>query len=134
MKILATLKNRFDNNDIILSTNGKTKNIQIPSKPSGQGSSINGGELLFLSLATCYCNDLYREANRRGLSIIGLKVTVSGDFGAEGEPASNIIYHVSIQSDHQENEITDLINYVDKVAEVHNTLRKGVKVDLVKSV
>jgi hypothetical protein len=33
----------------------------------GGGSSANGGELLCLALATCYCNDVYREAKKRGI-------------------------------------------------------------------
>ena len=133
MKISATLKNSVNKNEIVVSTNDNGKSISIPSKSSGQGSSINGGELLFLSLATCFCNDLYREADRRRITIKSVEVSVSGDFGAEGEPASNISYKVDIQSDHPENEITDLINHVDNVAEIHNTLRKGVKVDLSRS-
>lgn len=131
MKIVATINNRLNNNDIVVSTNDNNKSISIPSKSSGQGSSINGGELLFLSLATCFCNDLYREADRRHIKIESLEVSVSGDFGGEGEPASNIIYKVFIKSDHEETEINDLIHHVDKVAEIHNTLRKGTKVELI---
>ena len=33
-------------------------------KSPGRGSAVNGGEFLVLALATCYCNDLYREAER----------------------------------------------------------------------
>jgi len=134
MKIFATVKNCQNSNDIVVSTNDNIKNILIPSKSSGQGSSINGGELLFLSLATCFCNDVYREADRRQIKIKSIEVRVSGDFGGEGEPASNINYKVDIQSDHDESEINNLINHVDKVAEIHNTLRKGTKVDLIKSI
>ena len=134
MRISATLKNSPGKNDIIVSTDDARKNVSIPSKSSGYGSSVNGGELLFLSLATCFCNDLYREADRRRLKIKSLEVTVFGDFGAEGEPASNISYQVNIQSDHSQDEIAGLIDHVDRVAEIHNTLRKGVKVDLIKSV
>jgi uncharacterized OsmC-like protein len=132
MKILATVKNSMNSNDIVVSTNDNIKGISIPSKSSGQGSSINGGELLFLSLATCFCNDVYREADRRQINIKSIEVTVFGDFGGEGEPASNISYKVDIKSDHDENEINNLISHVDKVAEIHNTLRKGMKVDLIK--
>jgi len=134
MKIFATVKNCQNSNDIVVSTNDNIKNILIPSKSSGQGSSINGGELLFLSLATCFCNDVYREADRRQIKIKSIEVRLSGDFGGEGEPASNINYKVDIQSDHDESEINNLINHVDKVAEIHNTLRKGTKVDLIKSI
>lgn len=133
MKIVATVKNSLNINEVVVSTNANIKSISIPSKSSGQGSSINGGELLFLSLATCFCNDLYREADRRRLIIKSIEVSVSGDFGGEGEPASNICYKVDIQSDHEENEINSLIHHVDKVAEIHNTLRRGATVNLIRS-
>jgi uncharacterized OsmC-like protein len=134
MKISATVKNSLNTNNVVVSTNNGAKSISIPAKSSGFGSSINGGELLFLSLATCFCNDLYREADRRRINIKSIEVSVSGDFGVEGEPASNICYKVDIQSDHDKSEINDLIQHVDKVAEIHNTLRKGAKVDLIKSI
>jgi uncharacterized OsmC-like protein len=130
MKIVASLKNSINNHEVVVSTNGNEKQVYIPSKSIGQGSSVNGGELLFLALATCFCNDIYREAERRQLKIKSIEVIVSGDFGNEGEPASNITYRTIIQSDHPENEIIDLINHVDKIAEIHNTLRKGVGVTL----
>ena len=65
------------------------------------------------------------------MEIDNVEVNVSGEFGAEGEPASNIVYEVSIRADrHSPIEIANLINYVDNVAEVHNTLRQGVGVKL----
>ena len=130
MTITATLKNSLQQNDISVATGGNRKGIAIPSKPNGQGSSVNGGELLFLALATCICNDIYREASRRNINIKSVEVNVTGEFGMEGEPASNISYKVNIESDTPKNEIIELINYVDTVAEIHNTLRKGVNVSL----
>jgi uncharacterized OsmC-like protein len=57
---------------------------------------LNGGELLFLALATCYCNDVYREAAKRGIQVDGVEVTVSGDFEAEGSPAQRVRYRAAI--------------------------------------
>ena len=131
MTISATIKNSPQENTISVSTNDTNQSISIPVKASGRGSAVNGGELLFLSLATCFCNDIFREAARRQMNIENVEVSVSGEFGKEGEPASNIVYEVSIQADaHSPIEIADLINDVDKVAEVHNTLRQGVSVRL----
>ncbi|MDQ3277580.1 MAG: OsmC family protein [Bacteroidota bacterium] len=65
----ATIKNDFQVNDIIVATEGRQKKISVPGKGDGFGSSVNGGELLFLSLATCFCNDLYREAAKRKVAI-----------------------------------------------------------------
>ncbi len=131
MVVSAILSNIHRENDITVATGESKKKIIIPSKPLGKGSSINGGELLCLSLATCYCNDLYREAERRDIDISGVEVTVRGEFTSEGLPASNITYEVKIEStDASSQEITDLVRDVDKIAEVHNTLRLGTEVTL----
>jgi len=130
MHISAKLTNRKEENTITVATGNNEKIVSIPGKSQG-GSSINGGELLFLSLATCFCNDVYREAARRNMEISSVDVVVSGEFGAEGEPASNITYKVSVVAPgHPDAEVTALIRHVDGVAEVHNTLRQGVTVSL----
>src|SRR5687768_7898400 len=116
MQITAILENSSIKNSILVETNGIQKEVLIPGKANGQGSSINGGELLFLALATCFCNDLYREANRRQLTLQSVFVNVTGNFGKEGEPASNIKYDVVITSDHPKEIITQLVDDVDKVA------------------
>lgn len=130
MEISATITNSLPENIMSVQTNGVAKEIQIPPREGG-GSSVNGGELLFLSLATCFCNDLYREAKRRQIVIESVTVKVSGKFGIEGEPASDIQYTADIQSEHPRDVVLQLIEDVDKVAEVHNTLRQRVKVSLV---
>lgn len=130
MTISATLKNGSGKNETTVDTDGKKKSIVIPAKPDGQGSSVNGGELLFLALATCFCNDLYREGARRGIVLNSVEVTVSGFFGKEGEPASNIAFKVDVQSDAPEQAIDALISDVDRIAEIHNTLRHGATVTL----
>ena len=131
MHITATLTNAEQSNVIEVTTNGNPKQLSIPSKPGGKGSLVNGGELLFLALATCFCNDIYREAAKRQLKIKSVEVNVSGTFGSEGEPGQNIQYSAKVDSDASEEEISDLITYVDKIAEVHNTLRVGTAVRLV---
>lgn len=131
MTISATIKNEFQVNDITVVTEGRQKKISVPGKDDGFGSSVNGGELLFLSLATCFCNDVYREAAKRKVNITSVEVTVSGEFGKEGEPAANVVYTVRVQSPAlSDKEINELISHVDTIAEVHNTLRKGVAVTL----
>ena len=133
MNISATIRNSIDENNIVVSTNGQEKTVNIPGKSTGRGSSINGGELLFLSLATCFGNDIYREAARRKIDIHTVEVSVSGQFGGEGDPASNIVYNVKIDAPaHSTEEITSLIHQVDKIAEVHNTLRQGASVVLIQ--
>jgi uncharacterized OsmC-like protein len=81
-------------------------------------------------LATCFCNDIYREANRRSIAISGLRVEVTGEFGGEGEAGENFKYKVDITSEASQEKNDELIQFTDQVAEVHNTLRKGLAVTL----
>ena len=39
------------------------------ARAAAASSGVNRGELLFLALATCYCNDLYREAEKLGIDV-----------------------------------------------------------------
>ena len=130
MKISARVHNVRDRNEVSLQTDDRKHSITIPSKPSGFGASINGGELLFLALATCYCNDIYREAAKRNIVVTGVEVTVEGDFGAEGEPARNVRYSASVHAQAERSEIISLIKHTDAVAEIQNSLRMAVPVTL----
>ncbi len=130
MKISATIKSKFKHHEIFVTTNESAKEMHISAKHSGFGSSINGGELLLLSLATCFCNDLYREADKMNIKISGVEVEVTGEFGAEGEAGTNFMYKTSVISDSPKSDIEKLIKHTDKVAEIQNTLRKGLDIKL----
>ncbi|NYF90312.1 OsmC family protein [Tunturiibacter empetritectus] len=123
MNISARITNRLGEHTVTLSTDGRESALTVPSKLQGYGSSANGGELLFLALATCYCNDIYREAKKRGISVTSVKAHVSGEFGGEGEPAQNITYRASVDAKAPREEILDLMRHTDTVAEIQNTLR-----------
>ena len=123
MKISARVENSKDNHQITLQTNENVHSIVIPTKPTGYGSSANGGELLFLALASCYCNDIYREAAKRNIKVERVEVEVNGDFGKEGDPAKNVVYRAKVFADASENEIRELMKFTDTVAEIQNTLR-----------
>lgn len=130
MRISALVQNSADHHEVTLRTDGHVQALAVPPRPSGFGSGVNGGELLFLALATCCCNDVYREAARRGLTVERVEVEVSGDFGAEGEPARNVAYRVRVTAPHDEAEVLDLLRHTDRVSEIQNTLRAGVPVTL----
>lgn len=130
MKVSASIKSNFNHHEVVVQTDEAAKSIQISPKASGYGSSVNGGELLMLSLATCFCNDLYREADKRKQVISGVEVLFNGDFGAEGELGSNFTYSVNIISEASASEIKELIAFTDRIAEIHNTLRKAITVTL----
>jgi len=130
MKISARINNSAGQYHVKLTTNDNSHSIVIPPKPTGFGSSANGGELLFLALATCYCNDIYREAAKRNIKVERVEVEVSGDFGVEGEGAKNVSYHVKVHANGTEAEIHALMEHTDKVAEIQNTLRVETPVTL----
>ena len=90
MLIEARIDNEHQRHAVELRTNGTHHSLSVAPRPNGRGSSANGGELLCLALATCYCNDIYREAARRKIEVNLVDVEVAGEFGGEGEPARNV--------------------------------------------
>jgi uncharacterized OsmC-like protein len=130
MKISANLDNQYDQHRVILTTNGKAHDLAIAPKTSGFGSSVNGAEFLCLALATCYCNDLYREATKRGIQVEQVQVEVDSKFGADGEPASQLSYRATVRAMASEEVILDLMQHTDRMAEIENTLRVGFKIAL----
>lgn len=129
MKISASITNGGGEHKVTVETNLASQSLSIPVKASGSGSAVNGGEMLFLAIGTCFCNDIYREAVRRNMRITAIDIVVTGNFGGEGVSARDIEYSVNITApDHTSDELSDLIRYVDEIAEVHNTIRKGTPV------
>jgi uncharacterized OsmC-like protein len=123
VKIRAEVRNSQGKHEVLLQTNDNAHAIEIPPRATGYGSSANGGELLFLALATCYCNDIYREATKRGITVREVEVEVDGEFGAEGEHAKNVTYRARVSAEASREEIEDLMRFTDGVAEIQNTLR-----------
>jgi organic hydroperoxide reductase OsmC/OhrA len=129
--ISARVNNSQDNHQVTLETNGKAHSIVIPPKASGVGSSANGGELLFLALATCYCNDIYREAAKRNIVVRSVQVEVAGEFGdVPGNPAENITYRAIVEAEASKDAIVDLMKHTDTVAEIQNSLRQANRLTL----
>jgi organic hydroperoxide reductase OsmC/OhrA len=131
MKITAKLKNHFNHHAVTVETDGIAQDITIPGKVAGYGSSINGGEMLCLALATCFCNDLYREAHRQALVIRRVMVEASAEFNAEGQPGYNFHYKAHVEGDATDEQIDALIRHTDSVSEIQNTLRRGSSVVLI---
>ena len=130
MKYSARVHNSEGNHQVFLRTGDISHSITIPPRPTGFGSSANGGELLFLALATCFCNDIYREAVNRNIQVVQVEVEVEGDFEAAGEPANNVTYRAKVTAQGSEAEIRELISHTDRIAEIQNTLRGETPVTL----
>ncbi len=131
MNIRAQVVNEKGIHRVTLATDESAHALDIPPKASGFGSSANGGELLFLALATCYCNDVYREAARQSITVEKVEVEVEGAFGGVGEPATHVTYRARVVArGSTEDEVRALLHHTDSVAEIQNTLRQGVAVRL----
>ena len=131
MKVSATVKNAAGSHQVAVATAGAAKSLEIPGKPDPGGSDVNGGELLMLALATCYCNDIYREASRLGIAVDAVEVEATADFQGVGLAATNIQYRAAVSSPADKRAVERLLRETDAVAEVHNTVRAGVPVRLV---
>ena len=130
MEISASVTNTADRHDATVRTGSASQAVAVPAKSTGRGSAVNGGEFLMLALATCYCNDLFREAARLGIPIDAVEVEASAEFAGVGLAASNIRYRAQVTSPAAAETIADLLRQTDAVAEVHNTLRAGAAVVL----
>lgn len=104
--------------------------VDRPADAGGGGLGFNGGELLYLAVAGCVSNDLFREARSLGISLVSVRVTVEGDF--EGDPAVSapVRYRVEIEGDAPREVLEDLVRRVDAIAEIPNSLRSGTHVEL----
>jgi organic hydroperoxide reductase OsmC/OhrA len=128
--ISALVKNARHSHEVTVASDAAAKSLAVPCRESGFGSGINGGELLMLALATCYCNDLYREAARLGVGLESVEVSASADFEGIGLAAKNIKYRARVVSTASDADVRRLIHETDAVAEIHNTLRAGAAVAL----
>jgi putative redox protein len=99
----------------------------------GQGMGFNGGQLLLLGLGACFANDVYREADKRGLEVLGVRVVVECDWAGDPARVRNVRYSARVEAEAPEDEILELIQHVDEIAEVHNTLRTQNTVELLEA-
>jgi len=131
VEIAAVVKNSSLGHDVELRTGSAVHALGVAPKAAGRGSSVNGGEFLMLALATCYCNDLYREAERLGIALDAVEVEATAQFAGIGLAATDIRYRATVTSPASAQAIAGLLRQTDAVAEVHNTLRAGTPVVLV---
>jgi len=128
MHISATIRTTGTTHSAAVSTGGSVQTISIAAKADGRGSAVNGGELLMLALATCYGNDLYREAARLGIALRGVEVVAEADFEGIGLAAVNIRYRARVDSSASIEDIQRLARETDAGAEIHHTIGAGLPV------
>ena len=99
----------------------------------GQGMGFDGRQLLLLALGASYANEVFAEADRRGIEVIGVRVVAEGDWEGDPVQARSIRYSTRIEAEADEDAIMDLIRHVDAIGEVHNSLRAAAEVQLVEA-
>jgi putative redox protein len=105
--------------------------VDRPAEGGGGGLGFNGGQLLYLAVAGCISNDLFRDARAAGIELSRVRVKVSGDFVGEPAVSDEIRYEVEVAGEAPEEELRELIESVDEIAEIPNSLRQGTRVRLV---
>ena len=104
--------------------------VDRPAEGGGRGLGFNGGQLLYLAVAGCISNDLFREARTAGIELGTVRVKVSGDFVSDPAVSEEIHYEVELTGNATDHELSALIEQVDDIAEIPNSLRQGTYVRL----
>lgn len=104
--------------------------VDRPADAGGDGLGFNGGELLYLAIAGCVSNDLFREAHVQGIVLDSVSVRVSGDFSGDPALSGAVDYEVELAGQAPMEQLRALIEHVDRIAEIPNSLRAGTPVRL----
>jgi putative redox protein len=107
--------------------------VDRPTEGGGGGLGFNGGQLLYLAVAGCISNDLFREARTAGIELESVRVKVGGNFVGEPPVSDEILYEVELKGDAPEARLQALVDQVDEIAEIPNSLRQGTRVRLAGS-
>lgn len=130
MEITVTSRTVAGTSAAVGSAGQRTVTVDRPIAAGGGDLGFSGGELLFLAIAACYHNDVFREAAKLGIEVRSVQIEVRGSFAGRPVRARNIEYTVDIDADATARQIDRLIATTDRVAEIHNTLRHGTEVRL----
>ena len=104
--------------------------VDRPAEAGGGGRGFNGGQLMYLAIAGCISNDLFREALGRGIKLDQVVVRVDGDFVGDPAVSTEVCYEVELNGDADDEALRDLIDHVDRIAEIPNSFRTGTPVRL----
>jgi uncharacterized OsmC-like protein len=112
------------------SAGGHTLIVDRPAEGGGDGLGFNGGELLYLAIAGCVSNDLFREARAAGIELQSVSVRVGGDFRGDPAVSDPVEYEVTVEGAAPADRLRELVGHVDRIAEIPNSLRAGTAVTL----
>ena len=104
--------------------------VDRPAAAGGGGLGFSGGQLMYMAIAACWSNDLYREAATMGIELDGVEITVDGDFPARGEGSTPITVAVVVRSSAPEEHVRELIAEVERIAEIPRAIRDGAPIEI----
>jgi uncharacterized OsmC-like protein len=130
MSFVVETRTVADRSTAVGSAGPYTLVVDRPAAAGGGGLGFNGGQLLYLAVAGCVSNDLYREADAVGIRLDRVVVHVSGDFAGDPAVSAPITYRVEVSGDASEERLHELVAHVDRIAEIPNSLRRGTDVRL----
>jgi uncharacterized OsmC-like protein len=104
--------------------------IDRPPAAGGCGLGFSGGQLLNIAVAGCISNDLFREAARRGIRLDRVRVSADSDYAGDPATCTSITYQVEVTGDASDEALAELVAYVDEIAEIPNSIRRGTEVRL----
>ncbi len=96
-------------------------------------TAFTGAHLLHLAAAGCVLNDVYREAERSGVSVRGVRVTAFGGFSVDTWESTGIGYVIDVDTPASAADLETLLEAVDVVAEIPKAIRAGARVDRVRA-
>src|ERR671912_1170963 len=73
--------------------------VDRPTEGGGGGLGFSGGQLLYIAVAGCISNDLFREARVAGIELESVRVKVGGNFVGEPMVSDEILYEVEVKGD-----------------------------------
>lgn len=89
---------------------------------------FSGPHLLHIAVAGSVLNHVYQEARARSLRIDGVRVRADGSFDEDAWRSTGVTYSVELATDASEEQQEQLLEAVDAVASVVQTLRAGTTV------
>jgi uncharacterized OsmC-like protein len=106
--------------------------VRFPHRWTPAGVTVEadftGAHLLHLAAAGCVLNDVYREANELAIRVDGVRVTASGGFDTHTWASTGITYRIELDSTASAEELAELVDRVDQVAEIPRAIRAGAPV------
>jgi putative redox protein len=104
--------------------------VDRSTEAGGGGLGFNGGQLLNLAVAGCISNDLFRDAAKVGITLRRVRVTATSDYSGSPAVSGPIEYTVELEGDADDDRLRALVEEVDRIAEIPNSIRRGTEVRL----